>query len=116
MSEHICKNNRGKHGCQNIVTDDGEDESGYCEVCYYPGVVEANEQYEAFLAQGYSRTQAADLAGLNDRIPVIKYGTVPITNVNQDGDEDGDDAVDEQKTDQILSRIEDENNEPELPD
>jgi hypothetical protein len=119
MAEELCRNNRGKHGCQNLVTDGGEDNSGYCDTCFYPGIVEANEKYEALLEQGYTRSRAAELAGLNDREPEQKYGTVPITHIDPNPDEEDDEIVagedEAEVTDQILTRIEDENDHPDYP-
>jgi hypothetical protein len=108
MSEQLCRNNRGKHGCQETVTDDGEAESGYCETCYWPGIVEANEKYEELLRQGHTRVQAAEMSGLNEGQRQHHLGTTPITTVEQDEDDETEDR-EADITDRILTRIEEDN-------
>jgi hypothetical protein len=106
MSEHLCKNNRGRFGCQSVVTDNGAEESGYCESCYWPGIAEANQKYEELVQEGYSRVEAAELSGLNEGERHL--GTVPITNVEQDED-DPEEEIEEDVTDRILTQIDEQN-------
>jgi hypothetical protein len=141
MTDEVCKNNRGKHGCQNVVVDGGVDDSGYCETCFYPGIVEKQAHYEELLQNGHSRVEAAEISGIDDRnpmqsyggevepdatvatsgteyeVPVLRYGTVPITNVEQDAnEEDPEDEEDQEElTQNVLDRIEDQNDTPDLP-
>lgn len=94
MSDVLCKGNRGKFGCQEIVTDGGEEDTGFCEKCYWPGIVDATQKYEELLTQGYSRVQAAEHSGLNEGERQHHLGTTPIDNVQQDNlDEDGEVAA-----------------------
>jgi hypothetical protein len=84
MSDQLCKGNRGKFGCQELVVDGGVDDSGFCEKCFWPGIVEATQKYEDLVAQGYSRVQAAEHSGLNEGETHHRLGTTPITTVEQD--------------------------------
>lgn len=117
MSDQLCKGNRGRFGCQQVVTDGGEKDSGYCEKCFWPGIEEANQKYEELLQQGHSRVEAAELSGLNDGERHHRYGTTMIDTPQQDSaftaDDDDDSTVDEDEaqddlTNHILSHLEDE--------
>jgi hypothetical protein len=87
MSEGLCKGNRGKFGCQEVVTDGGEEDSGFCEKCFWPGIVEATDKYAELISQGMSRTQAEEHSGLLEGERHHRFGTVPIENVQQDNAE-----------------------------
>lgn len=126
MADELCKNNRGRHGCQNIVVDGGVDDSGYCENCYTPEIAEKNQRYEEYLQGGYNHSQAALLAGLDDvehvqvlggevepdnavaqtgtefEVPAHRYGTTPITTPQQDAAEHQDDDDDEGDSEEEL--------------
>ncbi len=104
MSEGLCKNNRGSNGCQETVVDGGEEDSGYCEKCYWPGIAEANKQYEELLVQGHSRIQAAELSGLNDGERHHKYGTTMIDTPEQDGN-NPEEAAEAEINDRLLNEI-----------
>jgi hypothetical protein len=120
MSESFCKNNRGHQGCQEVVVDGGEEDSGYCEKCFWPGIAEANAKYAQLLTEGHSRVDAAELSGLNDGERHHKYGTTMIDSPQQDSnftdcddpegeeDPDGDEEnAQADLTDRILTRMED---------
>lgn len=146
MAEQLCRNNRGKHGCSNIVTDGGIEDSGFCEDCYTPELAQNNESFHQYVEEGYSRAQASLLAGLEDstptqtiggeiepdqtvaqtgteyEVPVKRYGSVPITTIQQDAaarddsedDEDSDEDAEEEGTNHLLDQIDNDNNTPEI--
>jgi hypothetical protein len=111
MADAPCKRNRGRHGCQEIVTEGGVDDSGFCENCWYPTVVQDHAKYHELIAEGYSRTQAALLSGLADPEEFEenkgphKLGTAPITAVTQERDDDCDEEMQEELTSSILDRL-----------
>jgi hypothetical protein len=111
MADEVCKNNRGRFGCHNVVTDGGVNDSGYCENCYTPETAEKNAEYERYLVEGHSHTEAALLSGLEEvqhvqvlggeiapdnviaetgtefEVPARRYGSTPITTPEQDAAE-----------------------------
>jgi hypothetical protein len=110
-----CKANRGKHGCQEIVTDGGVEDSGFCGNCWYPTIAEDHEKFHQLIKDGYSRTQAALMSGLADPEEFAenkphRMGTAPIASVTQDEDDDEQQMQDELTSD-ILDRMEDDSQE-----
>lgn len=108
MSDQLCKGNRGKFGCQEVVTDGGEEDSGFCEKCFWPGIVEATQKYEELVTGGMSRVQAAEHSGLNEGEHQKRYGTVPIENTEQDRDLDPEMHIGEENEDVLGEDEEDE--------
>jgi hypothetical protein len=134
MAEALCRNHRGRlKGCQNVVIDGGVEDSGFCEDCFYPGIVEQNQQYQDLLDHGLSRSQAADFSGLNERDPhqvvgtpededsptigALEHedmksesdqrehlGTMPITNVQQDS-ADAEESDEEEEEEHLIQRM-----------
>lgn len=48
--------------CGNEITDYGVMQSGYCESCWEPDIVEAHELYRALRSENHTRQEAIEIA------------------------------------------------------
>jgi hypothetical protein len=92
-----CKANRGKHGCQEIVTDGGVENSGFCGDCWYPTIETDLNTFHELMAAGYSRSQAGIFSGL------VKPDTREVT--AEDEDEVDEEAIQDDITSSVIDRM-----------
>ncbi|MGL4927194.1 MAG: hypothetical protein ACRC8O_00975 [Plesiomonas shigelloides] len=61
-----------KNRCRRCHVDIDKD-SRWCDTCFYPGIDQAYDEYQALLAEGFRRVQAAVISGWEDPVEAGAY-------------------------------------------
>ena len=67
-----CTAFKGGVTCYAEIKDKGVEHSGFCESCFYPGIVADYALYKTCRAEGYSRKEALELSGIDSTLSDAK--------------------------------------------
>lgn len=59
-----CKGLLERSACNSPIEHRGVEESGFCETCWYPSILNDYHEYKDLRKEGYSRNDAAAMAGI----------------------------------------------------